>query len=76
MKPYKDTDGNSGISAYRCGDGWIRVRFKEGGTYEYRAAEIGAAHLKAMKRLAEAGKGLTTYINANSRVRDGYSRRW
>ncbi len=76
MKPYKNLSGNSSVSAYELGDGWIRVRFNDGGTYEYRAVEIGAVHLKEMKRLADAGRGLATYINTNSRIRDGYSRRW
>lgn len=27
MKPYQGTDGDSGIEAYRCGPGWIEVRY-------------------------------------------------
>jgi hypothetical protein len=76
MKPYRDVDGDSGVSAYEYGDEWIRVRFKHGGTYEYRASSIGLSHLNAMKRLADSGDGLATYINTNPDVKDGYSRMW
>jgi len=71
MKPYSDSAGDSGIAAYEAGRSWIRIRFKHGGTYAYRASAIGAAHVRALKRLAEAGRGLNTYINTHAKVRDG-----
>ena len=58
MKAYKDINGDSGVSAYDYGDDWIKVQFKHGGTYEYRASKIGSAHLSRMKRLADTGDGL------------------
>jgi len=73
MKPYRDTDGDSGILAYDYGDDWIRVQFKHGGTYEYRAAGVGTSHLSTMKRLADSGDGLNAYINTNPEVKKGYS---
>lgn len=72
MKPYQGSDGDSGIAAYAYGKDWIRIRFKKGGTYRYPASMIGAAHLRAMKRLADSGKGLNTYINTHPEVKEGY----
>lgn len=73
MKVYQDINGDSGVAAYDYGDDWIRVRFKHGGTYEYRVSSIGSAHISTMKRLADSGDGLNAYINANPDVRNGYS---
>ena len=73
MKAYKNSNGDSGVSAYDYGDDWIKVQFKHGGTYEYRALKIGSAHISTMKRLAESGAGLNAYINTNPAVRKGYS---
>ena len=73
MKHYKDIKGDSGISAYECGEDWIRVQFKYGGTYEYRISGIGSTHLNMMKRLADSGDGLNAYINTNPEVKKGYS---
>lgn len=73
MKPYRGADGDSGIAAYESGPGWILVRFHRGGTYRYDATRPGAAHVRAMQRLADAGAGLNTYINQH--VREAYARR-
>jgi hypothetical protein len=76
MKGYRNLDGDSGILAYDYGDEWIHIQFKHGRTYEYLASTIGLSHLSAMQRLADSGRGLVTYINTNSHVKDGYSRMW
>ena len=73
MRAYKDTDRDSGISAYDYGDDWIKVQFNNGQIYEYRALKIGQAHIIAMKGLAEAGEGLNSYIMRNPTVRNGWS---
>lgn len=73
MKAYRDTNGNSGISAYDYGDDWIKVKFKDGKIYEYQALKIGQAHIKAMKALADAGDGLNSYIMRNPSVKNGWS---
>lgn len=73
MKAYRDINGDSGITAYEYGDDWIRVQFKYGGTYEYRASVIGFAHLNTMKQMADAGDGLNAYINKNLDVKKGFS---
>jgi hypothetical protein len=73
MKPYRDIDRDSGVSAYEYGDDWISVQFKHGGTYTYRSSRIGAAHIATMKRLADSGEGLNAYIINNHDVKKGYS---
>lgn len=73
MKTYKDINGDSGVSAYDYGDDWIKVQFRHGLIYDYRASKIGSAHISNMKRLADSGDGLNAYINTNSDVRSGWS---
>lgn len=73
MKAYIDINNDSGISAYDYGDDWIKVQFKGGNTYEYQASKIGQAHITAMKRLADAGDGLNSYIMRDPTVRNGWS---
>jgi hypothetical protein len=75
MKRYLNKGGDAGVAAYDYDTDWIRIKFTHDGTYEYTRTGIGAAHLRAMKRLAESGDGLTTYINQHPEVRDGYSKR-
>lgn len=45
------------------------------GVYEYTRASVGLAHLTEMKRRADEGRGLSTYISQNPQVRNGYARR-
>jgi hypothetical protein len=73
MNIYRDINGDSGVSAYEYGEGWIRVQFKHGVTYEYLASRIGSDHLKTMIALADSGDGLNAYINTNAEVKNGYS---
>lgn len=73
MKAYRDINGNSGISAYDCGEDWIKVQFKEGKIYEYQSSKIGQEHITAMKTLADAGDGLNSYIMRNPTVKNGWS---
>lgn len=76
MKPYRNTDGDSGVAAYDYGEGWIHVRFSDGVTYEYKASKIGEHHIASMQRLADSGDGLNAYINLHPAVARGYSRKW
>ena len=63
MRRYANLSGDSGVVAYRIGQDFIEVRFKDGGTYVYTHASAGPRHVEAMKELALAGKGLSTYIS-------------
>jgi hypothetical protein len=63
MKRYRNLDGNSGVTAYECGDGFIRIRFVNGDTYEYTDKTTGPEHVANMQKLARAGRGLATYVS-------------
>ena len=70
LTPYRNRDGNSGVSAFQLSDDDIIVRFVDGGTYRYGPERPGSYHVGQMKSLAMAGRGLATYINRY--VRDKY----
>ncbi|SAL63724.1 hypothetical protein AWB71_03666 [Caballeronia peredens] len=63
MQPYRNLAGNSGVEAFDILTEGIRVRFVSGGTYLYDYRESGREHVEHMKRLARAGRGLSTYIS-------------
>ena len=73
MKRYRNLDGNSGVTAYESGDGFIRLRFVNGDTYEYTDEATGTEHVANMQKLAHAGRGLATYVSRF--VRDDYARK-
>lgn len=63
MKRYRNLSGHSGVVAYAIDEEAIRVKFRDGATYEYTHASAGPAHVEAMKKLAVAGRGLSSYIS-------------
>lgn len=63
MKQYGIAHDDQGVAAYEIGDDFIRIQFVDGSVYVYDAVRPGRYHVEQMKILAEAGKGLTTYIN-------------
>ena len=73
MKRYRNLDGHSGVAAYECGGGFIRVRFVNGDVYEYTDEATGRKHIENMQRLAQAGRGLATYVSRF--VHDDYARK-
>ena len=73
MKRYKNLGGDAGIRAYEIDEGAITIQFEDGSTYRYTDAVTGADHILEMQRLAEAGEGLTTYINRF--VRERYAKK-
>lgn len=76
MTPYKNLSGHAGVVAYAITDDAIHIRFRDGvePNYLYDTASVGKADLQTMKRLAQAGRGLTTFISRN--VGERYARRW
>lgn len=74
MKRYGNLSGDSPISEYEAGPGYIAVRFGSVKTYWYTRVRPGAAHVVEMTRLAEEGRGLATYIASCPAVRHGYER--
>ena len=65
MPKYRDVDGDSGVIGYEYGPDWIEVEFKKGANrfYRYSYMSAGSQHVERMKRLADAGDGLNSYIN-------------
>jgi hypothetical protein len=73
MKSYRDIGGDSGVSAYEYRADWIQVQFKDGSVYEYTSSSAGQGNIDTMKRLADGGDGLNSFINTN--VKKRYSRK-
>ena len=73
MLRYRTVQGDSGVAAYETGLGYIRVKFRHGGTYEYAYATTGPLHVERMKVLAASGQGLATFISKS--VKATYARR-
>lgn len=63
MKPYKNLSGNSGVAAYEIGEDYIKVKFRDGDVYLYNYSVTGKFNVERMKKLAEEGKGLSTFIS-------------
>jgi hypothetical protein len=63
VKPYGNQSGGSGVVAYEIEARAIRIRFRNGDTYRYTYERTGQFEVEKMKRLAEAGKGLSGYIS-------------
>ena len=70
MERYQDLSGKSDVRYFEYGPDSITVQFKDKSVYIYNNASAGAEHIKNMKKLAAAGRGLNTYILLN--VREKY----
>jgi hypothetical protein len=73
MKRYRNLEGHSGVLAYDIRADAIAVKFAGGDVYNYTYARPGRTHVEEMKRLALAGRGLSTYISRH--VREDYAAR-
>ena len=67
MTPYKNLSEESGVKAYEIQDEGIRVQFLSDDIYYYSNDIPGKKHVDEMKRLAEKGRGLATYISQHIR---------
>ena len=79
MQPYKNLSGQSGVESYMYEDKSITVKFKAKNksgydTYKYTYTSASPSEIEEMKRLADVGQGLQTYIN--QQVREKYESRW
>ena len=64
MERYRNTGRDSGVSAYEIGADYIGVKFSSTSrTYTYSYRRAGSGHVEQMKRLAQGGRGLNSYIN-------------
>lgn len=64
MERYRNSSGNSGVSAFEIGNDYIKVRFSSGSIYSYSYRKAGSMHVEKMKSLARSGSGLNSYINS------------
>jgi hypothetical protein len=67
MIPYKNLGGDSNITHYENGDGYIKVHFRKGywKLYTYTHMSAGSSVIQHMQNLAEQGQGLNSYISRN-----------
>jgi len=69
MKIYKDIDGDSGVSAYEYGKDYIVVQFSTGAKYRYTYGSAEPENIEHMKKLADNGEGLNSFINTTVKKR-------
>lgn len=67
MQRYKNLGGDSNVAAYEYGSDFIRVQFNDGSVYLYTNSSAGSYNIDTMKKLADAGHGLNSFINTNVR---------
>ena len=77
VETYKNLSGHSGVIAYKVGNEYIIVQFKDGRHtfYRYSSSSVGSGNLAHMKQLAETGIGLNSFISSNEHIKNGYDRR-
>jgi len=73
MPRYRNLSRHSGVVAFETTDDSITLTFVNGERYAYSARRPGRAVVEHMKTLAQAGRGLSTYVS--QQVRDNYERK-
>ena len=68
MSPYANHSGKAGITAFELGGDYLDIRFVDGSVYRYTYQSTGVSNIEKMKKLALAGRGLTTFINKTVRT--------
>jgi hypothetical protein len=63
MERYRNSSRDSGVLSFEIGTDYIKVRFCSYKTYSYSHGKAGQTHVANMKGLAQAGRGLNSYIN-------------
>lgn len=65
MTPYKNLSWSSNVLAYSYDENSITVQFKSWTwtTYKYTYASATSTHVEKMKKLADSGKWLNSYIS-------------
>lgn len=76
MIKYKNLSGESNIVAYQFDENSIIIQFKSGKVrnYLYDYSNPGITHVEKMKKLAESGRGLNSYISRI--VRSNFAKKW
>ena len=67
MEKYKNLSRDSSVYAYEIGMNYIDVQFNDGSIYRYSYKSAGASNVEQMKRYAQAGDGLGSFIQRNVR---------
>ena len=71
LKPYKNFSGKSGVLAFETGTDFINIKFTDSHyIYTYNYKKPGKKFVEQLKKLADDGKGLSTYISQE--VRENY----
>ena len=75
MEIYANKNGDSGVARYQVGDSHIIIEFKpnkysKDTFYKYTYVSAGQVAVEEMRRLAEQGHGLHSYIT--TKVKKGY----
>lgn len=65
MKHYKNLNYGSSVLAYEYGSEWITIEYVSGRVHTYKYEDTGKEHVDAMKKYADKGKGLDSYIAQN-----------
>ena len=73
MERYRNQNGETGVVAYEMGRGSIVVKFVGGEKYLYTDRSAGAKNIAHMQALAQAGRGLSTFISQH--VHNAYARK-
>ena len=73
MDRYRSKAGESGVVGYELRRGSIVVKFLGGEKYLYTDKSAGAKNIARMQALAQAGRGLATFISQH--VHDKYARK-
>lgn len=63
MEIYKNHSGVSGVTEYEYGDNCIIVKFSGEIKYLYTYLSAGSENIEHMKKLAQSGNGLNTFIS-------------
>lgn len=66
MQPYANNSGRSNVVAYHIGGDFIVVQFPHNSFYKYTYSSAGQAAIESMKRFAESGSRLGTYISTKA----------
>ena len=74
MQRYANRGGNSGVAGFEITADSITVQFKDGMNYVYDSRRPGAATVAHLKKLAQSGHGLNSYIS--SVVKSDFSRKY
>lgn len=73
MNDYRNEGGGSGVARFELGVDSITIEYSSGATYLYNVESAGREAIDTMKQLAEAGKGLNSFIGKH--VRGKYARK-